>query len=70
MEAHWQCGRLLYPPSSWVWKSDTFLCVSLVCLLKETVSKTRLFKIGQYHLALLNSLQKEACEYLFEGLLA
>ena len=22
MEAHWQCGRVLYSPSSWVWKPD------------------------------------------------
>ena len=28
-----------------------------------------LFKIGQYHLALLNSPQEEACGNLFEGLL-
>ena len=45
------------------------LCVSLVSLLKETVSKTCLFKIGQYCLALLNSPQEEAYEQLFEGLL-
>ena len=46
------------------------LCVSLGSLLKETVSKMCLFKIGQYHLVLLNnSPQKEAYEQLFEGLL-
>ena len=45
------------------------LCVSLVSLLRETVSKTCLFKIGQYCLALLNSPQKEAYEQLLEGLL-
>ena len=45
------------------------LCVSLVSLLKGTVSKMCLFKIGQYHLALLNSPQEEAYKQLFEGLL-
>ena len=45
------------------------LCVSLVSLLKETVSKMCLSKIGQYHLALLNSPKKGAYEQLFEGLL-
>ena len=45
-------------------------CMSLVSLLKEAVSKTCLLKIGQYHLALLNSPQGEACEHLFEDLLA
>ena len=29
-----------------------------------------LFKIGQYHLALLSSPQAEACRHLLEGLLA
>ena len=38
------------------------LCVSLVPLLKETVSKMCLFKIGQYCLGLLDSPQKEAYE--------
>ena len=46
------------------------LCVSLDSLLKETVSKMCLFKIGEYHLALPHSPQGEACEYLFEGLVA
>ena len=43
------------------------LCVSLVSLLKETVSKTCLFKIGQYCLPLLNSPQEEAYEQLFKA---
>ena len=43
--------------------------VSLVSSQMETVSKTCLFKIGQYHLALLNSPQEEAYEHLFGGLL-
>ena len=45
------------------------LCVSLVSLLKETVSKMCLIKIGQYHLALLNSPQEKAYEQLFKDLL-
>ena len=38
------------------------LCVSLFSLIKETMSKTCLSKIGQYHLAQLNSPRKEAYE--------
>ena len=45
------------------------LYVSLVSTPMETVSKMCLFKIGQYPLALLNSPQEEAYEYLFRGLL-
>ena len=45
------------------------LYVSLVSSQMETVYKARLFKIGQYCLALLNSPQEEAYEYLFGGLL-
>ena len=45
------------------------LYVSLVSSQMETMSKTFLFKIGQYHLALLNSPQDEAYEHLFRGLL-
>ena len=45
------------------------LCMSLVLLLKETVSKMCLLKIEQYCLALLNSPQKEAYEKVFEGFL-
>ena len=45
------------------------LCVSSVSLLKGTVSKMCLFKIGEYNLAPLNSPQKEAYEQLVEGLL-
>ena len=37
--------------------------------LRETLSKTCLFQIGQYCLALLNLLQEESCEHLFKGLL-
>ena len=59
METHWQCGGLLYPPK---------LCV-LELLLKENWAKTCLFERGPYHLPLLNFPQKEAHEYLFEGLL-
>ena len=43
--------------------------VSMVSSQKEAVSKTCLFKIGQYHLALLNSPHKEAYVHLFRGLL-
>ena len=43
-------------------------CVSLVSLLKESVSKKCHFKIGQYCLALLYSPQEEAYEQVFEGL--
>ena len=45
------------------------LYVSLVFSQMETVSKTCLFKIGQYFLALLNSPQEEAYKHLFGGLL-
>ena len=45
------------------------LYVSLVSSQMETVSKTCLFKIGQYHLALLYSPQEEAYEHLFGGFL-
>ena len=38
------------------------VCESLVSLLEETVSKMCLFKMGQYHLALFDSAQKEAYE--------
>ena len=38
------------------------LYVSLVSSQMETVSKMCLFKIGQYHLALLNSPPREAYE--------
>ena len=43
--------------------------MSLVSSQMETVSKVCLFKIGQYHLALLNSPQEEAYKYLCRGLL-
>ena len=46
------------------------LYVSLVSSQMETVSKTYHFKIGQYHLALLNSPQEEAYKHLFGGLLS
>ena len=45
------------------------LYVSLVSSQMETVSKTCDFKLGQYHLALLNSPQKEAYEHLLEAFL-
>ena len=45
------------------------LYMSLVSSQMETVSKMCLFKIGQYHLALHNSPQEEACEHLFGSLL-
>ena len=45
------------------------LYVSLVSSQKETVSNVCLFKIGQYHLALLSSPQEEAYKHLFGGLL-
>ena len=45
------------------------LYVLLVSSQMETLSKTCLFEIGQYHLALLNSPQEEAYEHLFRGLL-
>ena len=44
--------------------------VSLVSSQMETVSKTCLFTIGQYHLALLNFPQEEAYEHLFRCLIA
>ena len=44
------------------------LYASLVSSHMKTVSKMCLFKIGQYHLALLNSPQ-EAYDHLFRGLL-
>ena len=53
-----QCGNL-----------TRLLCVSLVPFLEETMSKMCLFKIGQYCLALLNSMQREDYESLFEDLL-
>ena len=46
------------------------LYVSLVSSQMETVFKMSHFKLGQYHLALLNSPQKEAYEHLFKGLLS
>ena len=46
------------------------LYVSLVSSQMDTVSKTCLFKIGKYHLALLNSPWEEAYKHLFGGLLA
>ena len=64
---HWQCGRLLHLSNTGGGNLTHLLCVSLVSLLEETVSKTCLFRIGQYHLALLNSPQKEAYEYMFKG---
>ena len=45
------------------------LYVSLVSSQMETVSKTCHLKLGQYHLALLNSPQGEAYEHLFGCLL-
>ena len=45
------------------------LYVSLVSSQMETVSKMCLFKIGQYHLALLNSPQEKAYEHLLGHLL-
>ena len=45
------------------------LYVSLVSSQMETVSKMCPFKIGQYHLALLNSPHEEAYEHLFGGFL-
>ena len=36
----------------------------------ETVSEMCHFKLGQYHLALINSPQEEAYEHLFKGLLS
>ena len=44
------------------------LYVSLVSFQMERVSKMCHSKLGQYHLALLNSPQEEAYEHLFEGL--
>ena len=44
------------------------LYVSLVSSQMETVSKMCPFKLGQYHLALLNSPKEEAYEHLFRGL--
>ena len=44
------------------------LYVSLVSSQMERVSKMCHFKLGQYHLALLNSPQEEAYRHLFEGL--
>ena len=46
------------------------LYVSLVSSKMEIVSKMCLFKLGQYHLALLNSPQVEAYKHIFGGLLA
>ena len=46
------------------------LYVLLVSSQMETVSKTCHYKLGQYHLALLNSLQEEAYEHLFKGILS
>ena len=45
------------------------LYVSLVSSQMETVSKMCHFKLGQYHLALLNSPQEDAYKHLFKGLL-
>ena len=44
------------------------LYVSLVSSQMERVSKTCHIRLGQYHLALLNSPQEEAYEHLFKGL--
>ena len=44
------------------------LYVSLVSSQMVRVSKTCHFKLGQYHLALFNSPQKEAYKHLLEGL--
>ena len=46
------------------------LYVSLVYSQMKTVPNICLFKIGQYHLALLNSPQKEAYKHLLGGVLA
>ena len=46
------------------------LYVSLVSSQMETVSKACHFKLGQYHVALLNSPQEEAYKHLFRGLLS
>ena len=46
-----------------------FLYVSLVSSQMETVSKMCLFKIGQYHLTLLNPPQEEAYQHLIRALL-
>ena len=46
-----------------------FLYVSLVFFQVETVPRTYLFKIEQYHLAVLNSPQEEAYKHLLRGLL-
>ena len=46
------------------------LYVLLVSSQMKTVSKMCHFKLGQYHLALLNSPEKEAYKHLFEGHLA
>ena len=45
------------------------LYVSLVSSQLETVSKMCHLKLGQYHLALLNSPHEEAYEHLYRGLL-
>ena len=45
------------------------LYVLLVSSHMETVSKICHFKLGQYHLALLNSPHEEAYKHLFRGLL-
>ena len=44
------------------------LYVSLVSSQMERVSKTCHFKLGQCHLALLNSPQEDAYEHLLKGL--
>ena len=63
METHWQCGRLLYLPSSWVWKPDTsFMCVFGFPLKRKLCLRHVSLTIGQCCLALLNSPQKEAYE--------
>ena len=38
--------------------------------VQKSSSKTCHYKLGQYHLALLNSPQEEAYEHLFKGLLS
>ena len=50
------------------WNPDT----SFVCVIgfHPNVSKMCHFKLGQYHLAPLNSPQEEAYKHLFEGLLS
>ena len=53
-----------YHSSSWGRNTDmSFICVTCFPPKRKTVSKMCHFKVGQYDLALLNSLQKEAYEH-------